>query len=203
MGSHLKDPGLLCLFGIGFLILGSNVGLYNYIGYVLTAQPYALSQSLVGWIFIVFLVGTVSSVWMAKQAEKHGRAKVMIVSLIITLLGACLTLDAHLWVKILGLPVLTFGFFGSHSIASSWVGRRALHDKAQASSLYLFFYYAGSSIGGTLGGLFWSSFGWGGVVGMIAGFLLLGLVLAACLSKIPTAVALANKKGTEKLSIAK
>jgi YNFM family putative membrane transporter len=203
MGSHLKDPGLLCLFGIGFLILGSNVGLYNYIGYVLTARPYALSQSLVGWIFIVFLVGTVSSVWMAKQAEKHGRAKVLIVSLIITLLGACLTLDAHLWVKILGLPVLTFGFFGSHSIASSWVGRRALHDKAQASSLYLFFYYAGSSIGGTLGGLFWSSFGWGGVVGMIAGFLLLGLVLAACLSKIPTAVALANKKGTEKLSIAK
>ena len=41
--------------------------------------------------------------------------------------------------KITGLLLLTFGFFGSHSIASSWVGRRATHDKAQASSLYLFF----------------------------------------------------------------
>jgi len=200
--SHLKDPGLLCLFGIGFLILGSNVALYNYIGYVLTAPPYSLSQTLVGWIFIVFLVGTFSSVWMAKMAEKHGRAKLLAVSLAITLAGACLTLDAHLWLKILGLPILTFGFFGSHSIASSWVGRRALHDKAQASSLYLFFYYAGSSIGGTVGGVFWSSFGWGGVVGMVAGFILIGLALASRLSKIPPAAATQGKR-TADLMVAK
>ncbi|KQL48447.1 MFS transporter [Brevibacillus choshinensis] len=202
MISHLKDPGMLCLFGIGFLILGSNVALYNYIGYVLTAPPYSLSQTLVGWIFIVFLVGTFSSVWMAKKAEKHGRQRMLTISLIITLVGACLTLDDHLWIKILGLPILTFGFFGSHSIASSWVGRRALHDKAQASSLYLFFYYAGSSIGGTAGGVFWSSFGWGGVVGMIAGFMLIGFVLASRLAKIPPAAA-NQPKAVADLSIAK
>ncbi|MED4753618.1 MFS transporter [Brevibacillus choshinensis] len=202
MISHLKDPGMLCLFGIGFLILGSNVALYNYIGYVLTAPPYSLSQTLVGWIFIVFLVGTFSSVWMAKKAEKHGRQRMLTISLIITLVGACLTLDDHLWIKILGLPILTFGFFGSHSIASSWVGRRALHDKAQASSLYLFFYYAGSSIGGTAGGVFWSSFGWGGVVGMIAGFMLIGFVLASQLAKIPPAAA-NQTKAVADLSIAK
>lgn len=184
MGSHLKDPGLLCLYGVGFLILGSNVALYNYIGYVLIAPPYSLSQTLVGWIFIVFLVGMFSSVWMAKMADKHGRQKVLTLSLLVTLAGACLTLDSDLWVKIVGLPILTFGFFGSHSIASGWVGRRALHNKAQASSLYLFFYYAGSSIGGTAGGAFWSSFGWGGVVGMIAGFLLIALVLATQLTKV-------------------
>lgn len=184
MVSHLKDPGLLCLFGIGFFILGSNVALYNYMGYVLTAAPYSLSQTLVGWIFIVLLVGTVSSVWMAKMAENHGRRNMLMVSLAITLAGACLTLDAHLWMKLLGLAVLTFGFFGSHSIASSWVGRRALRDKAQASSLYLFFYYAGSSVGGTGGGVFWSAFGWGGVVGMIAVFLLLALMLANRLGKV-------------------
>lgn len=182
--SHLKDPGLLFLYGIGFLILGSNVALYNYMGYVLTAPPYSLSQTLVGWIFIVFLVGMFSSVWMAKMAERHGRQKVLSVSLLLTLAGACLTLDHHLWVKIVGLPILTFGFFGSHSIASGWVGRRALHDRAQASSLYLFFYYAGSSIGGTAGGAFWSSLGWEGVVGMIAGFLLIALVLASRLAKV-------------------
>ncbi|MGG1658115.1 MFS transporter [Brevibacillus sp. NRS-1366] len=184
MVSHLKDPGLLCLFGIGFLILGSNVAMYNYMGYVLTRAPYSLSQTLVGWIFIVFLVGMFSSVWMAKMAEKYGRQRVMVISLLLTLVGACLTLDEHLWVKILGLPILTFGFFGSHSIASGWVGRRALHDKAQASSLYLFFYYAGASVGGTLGGVFWSSFGWGGIVGMIAGFMVIAFMLAQRLAKV-------------------
>lgn len=184
MVSHLKDRGLLWLFGIGFLILGSNVAMYNYIGYVLTDAPYSLSQTLVGWIFIVFLVGMFAPVWMAKMAEKYGRQRMLVVSLLLTLVGACLTLDENLWVKILGLPIMTYGFFGSHSIASSWVGRRALHDKAQASSLYLFFYYAGSSVGGTLGGVFWTSYGWGGVVGMIAGFMVIAFVLAQRLAKV-------------------
>lgn len=186
--SHLKDPGMIFLYGIGFLLLGSNVALYNYIGYVLTAPPYSLSQTLVGWIFIVFLVGMFSSVWMGRLADKHGRNKVMKVTLLITFVGACMTLESNLLIKILGLPIMTFGFFGSHSIASSWVGRRAAHDKAQASSLYLFFYYAGSSIGGTAGGAFWSAYGWDGVVGMIAGFLVFALILSVCLSKLESGV---------------
>jgi MFS transporter, YNFM family, putative membrane transport protein len=77
---------------------------------------------------------------------------------------------------------LTFGFFGGHSTASSWVGRLATHDRAQASSLYLFFYYVGSSIGGTAAGTFWTAFGWVGVVGMVICFLVLALILSFCLS---------------------
>lgn len=87
-------------------------------------------------------------------------------------------------VKILGIAIFTFGFFGSHSLASSWVGHRAIHDKAQASALYLFFYYAGSSICGTVGGISWSTFGWGGVICMILGFLLLALFLSLRLNSI-------------------
>ncbi|MCM3561757.1 MFS transporter [Brevibacillus borstelensis] len=185
---HLKNPALLSLYVIGFLILGSNIALFNYIGYVLTAPPYSLSQTVIGWIFIVYLVGMFSSVWMAKMASKYGRQKVLLLSLLITLAGVILTLDSHVWLKILGLPIVSFGFFGSHSIASSWVGYRAHHDKAQASSLYLFFYYIGSSIGGTTAGVFWSSQGWGGVVGMIAGFLLIALVLTLLQAKWVTAV---------------
>lgn len=195
-GHHLRDRGMLCLYGIGFLILGSNVALFNYLGYVLTAPPYGLSQTLVGWIFIVYLVGTVSSVWMAKWADKYGRQKILILALTLTLVGVCITLETHLWVKMIGLPVLVFGFFGSHSIASAWVGRRAFRDKAQASSLYLFFYYAGSSVAGTTGGVFWSAYGWEGVVGLVAGFLLLALLLAVYLSKgVKPIAVMMNDKG--------
>ncbi|MFC7440387.1 MFS transporter [Laceyella putida] len=186
--SHLKDPGLLILYGIGFLLLGSNVALFNYMGYVLTAPPYSFSQTLVGFIFVVYFVGMFSSVWMAKQANKYGSGKVLMISVFITLVGVYLTLSPDLWLKIIGLAITTFGFFGGHSIASSWVGRRALQNKAQASSLYLFFYYAGSSIGGTTAGVFWSSFGWGGVVGMITGFLLIALVVASLLAKLDPVV---------------
>jgi len=184
MVNHLKDPGLLCLYGISFFLMGSFVTLFNYIGYQLLAPPYSLSQTIVGWIFVIYIVGTFSSTWMGRLADIHGRRQMLWVSLLIMASGAGLTLSAPLVLKILGIAIFTFGFFGSHSIASSWVGHRAFHDKAQASSLYLFFYYAGSSIGGTAGGTFWSAFGWGGVVSIILVFLLLALFLSIRLTLI-------------------
>lgn len=184
MVNHLQDPGLLCLFGISFFLMGSFVTLFNYIGYQLLAPPYSLSQTVVGWIFVIYIVGTFSSTWMGRLADIHGRRQMLWISLLIMASGAGITLCTPLVLKILGIAIFTFGFFGSHSLASSWVGHRALHDKAQASSLYLFFYYAGSSIGGTAGGTFWSTFGWAGVISIILVFLLLALFLSLRLNSI-------------------
>lgn len=188
MLGHLRDPGLLCLYAIAFLLMGSFVTLYNYIGYQLIAPPYSLSQTLVGWIFIVYIVGTFSSTWMGQLADKYGRRKVLWIVLLLMFMGVCITLSSNLFLKILGIVLFTFCFFGSHSIASSWVGLRATHDKAQASSLYLFFYYVGSSVGGTSGGIFWLHFGWSGVVAMISCFLLLAFFLSIELSRISPVV---------------
>ncbi|MCQ2027266.1 MFS transporter, partial [Clostridium butyricum] len=106
------------------------------------------------------------------------------IGLLLMALGACLTLQTSLAIKILGIAFLTFGFFGSHSIASSWVGHQAIRDKAQASSLYLFFYYAGSSTGGTVGGTFWQAFGWGGVISLILGFVSCAFLLSLYLNHV-------------------
>ena len=64
------------------------------------------------------------------------------------------------------------------------MSKRASHDKAQASSLYLFFYYFGSSVGGTVGGLFWMKYGWMGVIAMIALFLFIACVLSFLLKDL-------------------
>lgn len=184
MTNHLKDPGLLCLYGIAFFLMGSFVTLFNYISYQLIAPPYSLSQTIVGWIFAIYIMGTFSSTWMGRLADKHSRNKILWIALLIMAFGAIMTLGKPLAIKILGISVFTFGYFGSHSLASSWVGHRALHDKAQASSLYLFFFYTGSSIGGTGGGIFWSTFGWDGVISIILGFLFLALLLSIHLNKI-------------------
>jgi YNFM family putative membrane transporter len=181
MLNHLKNTRLLCLFGIGFLLLGSLVTLYNYIGFQLIAPPYSLSTAIVGFIFILYLMGTISSTWMGRMADRHGRLKILWSALFIMLAGILITLSTALIIKIVGIALLTFGFFGGHSIASSWVGRLATHDKAQAASLYLFFYYAGSSVGGTTGGAFWVRYGWNGVAGMIAAFIILALLISTTL----------------------
>jgi MFS family permease len=83
----------------------------------------------------------------------------------------------------------TAGFFASHSVASSWIGPRARRARGQASSLYLFSYYLGSSIAGTLGGVFWHNYGWNGVGGFIALMLLLALFVgSSCIAAYAKAV---------------
>ena len=193
--AHLKDIRMLFLYGIGFTLMASFVSLYNYISFKLLGPPYSLSSTIVGWIFIVYLVGTFSSAWLGSLADRFGRQKVLLIGIGIMFIGAITTLHIGLVIKIIGIIVFTFGFFGAHSIASGWVSRRAEHDKAQASSLYLFFYYGGSSIGGTVGGVFWSAYGWKGVIGSISCFLLISIILALCLNKNSNKK-MANKSGS-------
>lgn len=180
---HLRDPSMLCLYGMGFLLMGSFVTLYNYIGFKLMAPPYNLSATIVGWIFIIYLVGTFSSAWFGSLADRFGRQRMLLLAIAIMLAGAIVTLNGLLTLKIIGITVFTFGFFAAHSIASGWVSKRASHDKAQASSLYLFFYYFGSSVGGTVGGLFWMKYGWMGVIAMIALFLFIACGLSFLLKR--------------------
>ncbi|TAN04267.1 MAG: MFS transporter [Rhodanobacteraceae bacterium] len=179
------DRGLPWLFAEGFLLLGAFVTVYNYIGYRLLAPPYNLSQASVGAIFIIYLIGTFSSPWVGHLAGKLGRRKVLWTMLALTLIGTLLTLFASLWVTLFGVIVLTFGFFGGHSVVSSWVGRRAGAAKAHASSLYLFCYYMGSSIAGACGGLFYAAHGWNGLVGFVGAMALAGLVIALGLYRLP------------------
>lgn len=172
---NLQEPKLCCLYAVGFFIMGSFVTLYNYIAYPLMAPPYNLSQTVVGCIFVVYLVGTFSSTFMGKLADNMGSAKVLCLSLVIMLTGAVVTLNMNLYIKIAGVAIFTFGFFGSHSVASGWVGKGRKSGKAQAASLYLLFYYIGSSVLGAWGGKFLLWHGWSGVV------LLIGLALSAAL----------------------
>ncbi|MFI5015086.1 MAG: MFS transporter [Hyphomicrobiales bacterium] len=169
--AHLRDPGLRLLVAEGFLIMGSFVTIYNYIGYRLLAPPYAMSQASVGLIFSVYLVGIVSSPFTGAVASKLGLRNVFWVMIVVMGAGVALTLARALAIVIAGIALLTYGFFGAHSIASAWVGRRARAAKAQAASLYLFLYYVGSSVLGSLGGVFWQQDGWNGVV-MLVGLLL-------------------------------
>lgn len=181
---HLRDPALVRLYIIGFILMGSFITLYNYIGFHLLAPPYELSNTIVGWIFIVYLTGTFSSTWMGRLSDSLGRRKVLWMGLVIMVAGAVITLVEPLWLKIIGIAIFTFGFFGAHAIASSWVGLKAKTDRAQASALYLFFYYLGSSVAGTAGGFFWTHYGWSGVIGFITCLLLFAFPLSAKLTKV-------------------
>ncbi len=167
LASHLKDPGLRWLFTLSFLLMGGFITAYNYLGFRLQAAPFGLSQSASAAVFSVYLLGIASSAGFGALAGRRGRRRVLWVPVTAMLVGVGLTLAGNLWLVVLGVAILTVGFFGGHSIASSWVGRRARGGKAQASALYLFFYYAGASAVGSAGGFGWAHAGWPGVAAMV------------------------------------
>lgn len=182
---HFRDAGLPWLFAEAFLLMGGFVCIYNYIGFRLLEPPYALSQAVIGLIFSVYLAGMVSSPVTGELASRFGRRRVLWVATAVGLAGIVMTLSDHLLLILAGIVVTTVGFFGAHAVASSWVGRRALRDRAQASAIYLGLYYLGSSVLGTAGGWFFAHSGWNGVVLFVGGLYGLALTIALRLSRLP------------------
>ncbi len=182
---HLADPGLRGLYALGFLVMGAFVTTYNYIGFRLAAPPFLLGQASIGFVFVIYLVGVVVSPLAGVLSERFGRRRVIGPVIMLMPLGALLTLFGELPVVIVGVGLVTAGFFGGHSIASSWIGLRAEKARAQASALYLFFYYLGSSVAGTLGGWALAHAGWPGVAGFVALLAGAALLVAFRLSHVP------------------
>jgi YNFM family putative membrane transporter len=181
---HLRDGGLRWLFLEGFLLMGAFVTVYNYIGYRLLAPPYSLSHATVGLVFTVYLVGIGSSTFMGGMADRFGRRRLLWIVLVAMLGGLALMAMQSLVAIVAGIAVMTFCFFGAHSLASSWVGRRARVARAQASSLYLFSYYMGSSVVGATGGLAWAFSGWAGVTVLVGTCLIVALLAGLRLAQL-------------------
>ncbi|MEQ9846382.1 MFS transporter [Pectobacterium brasiliense] len=178
---HWRDAGLPLLFLEGFLLMGAFVTLFNYIGYRLLAPPYLLSQAVVGLLSVVYLTGSYSSPKAGALTARYGRGPVLSIAILLMLTGLGMTALSPLFAIFGGMMLFTAGFFAAHSVASSWIGQRARRAKGQASSMYLFSYYLGSSLAGTLGGFFWHSFGWMGITAFLSALLFLALVVSLIL----------------------
>jgi len=175
----LRDPVQLAFYGIAATAMGSFTTVFNAIGFRLTGAPYHLPLSVCGFIFLVYGVGVFTSPAAGRLAGRVGRRLVVPAGAAVTLAGLLLTLAGPLPLVVLGLAVLTGGFFAVHGVTSGWVAARA--DLAsggigQAASLYLVSYYIGSSLFGGLAGQAWSSGGWLRVAAL-SGTLTLGTFL--------------------------
>ncbi|TVV72608.1 MFS transporter [Sphingomonas solaris] len=184
LGRLRRDAALPWLYATAFLVMGVFVTIYNYAGFRLTAPPYDLRGAAVGAIFLLYILGSFSSTWFGGLADRLGRRRVIAAPVILLLGGALLTGATALPLFVAGIAIVTVGFFGAHSIASSWVGRRSGGDRAQAAAFYLCFYYLGSSILGSAGGFAWTHGGWHGVVLFCGGLTVLALLVAAKLATV-------------------
>lgn len=181
--AKLRDPRQVSLYLQGFLLMGGFVAVYNYLGFRLGEAPFSLPQSVASSLFLAYLAGTWSSraagTLAGRLAAHGGRRTVLLGSIAVMAAGLALTLPAWLPAVVLGLVVFTGGFFAAHSIASGWAPFLASTGRAQASSLYNLFYYAGSSLLGWIGGFFFQLWGWAGLSGFVGVLLAVAAAVAA------------------------
>jgi YNFM family putative membrane transporter len=184
---HLGNPLLRRLYVIGLLFMSVFGAVYTVLGYRLAAEPFALSQSAIGLIFLVYLVGTAASAGSGVLLARLGRRGALYIGVALVTAGLLLTLSGSLLLILTGLVLITGGFFTGHAIASGAVSRTATAGRAQASALYLTAYYAGASLGGTVGASAYHSAGWSGTVALA----LAAVVGIACVTLYGTRQAMA------------
>jgi YNFM family putative membrane transporter len=180
---HLRDPVLRRLFAIGLLIMGTFVCAYNYVAFRLLGPPFSLPDLIVGFVFVLYAAGTVTSTAAGRLSARWGTRTTVLAAAGLAALGAVAMLAPVLALVIGGLALLTVGFFAGHAVASAAVGRRAEHGRAVASGMYLFSYYVGSSVGGTLGGVVFGAAGWSATIGFLVALLALTAIVAVGLRR--------------------
>ena len=179
----LRNWRLVCVYLIATLAMGAFVCTYNFISYILLAPPYSLTQTQVGLVFLLYLIGTASSALMGRLSDRIGNGRTLLIAIAVMMIGVITSIASPLALKLIGIALLTYGFFGAHSSACSWAGKLDDADKARISSMYMLFYYFGASVIGTLGGKFLMMSGWLGIVMFLTVELSIALMLSAVLIK--------------------
>ncbi|MGK5532424.1 MFS transporter [Streptomyces sp. URMC 129] len=190
VAGHLSRPLLLRLYGIGMLLMAAFSATYTVIGFRLVEEPFGLSAGLAGSVFVIYLVGTVSSSATGPLMERLGRRGALYAAIGTAAAGLALSLVDHLAAVLVGLVLITGGFFFGHAVASGSVSRSVTSGKAQASALYQVAYYVGASFGSTVGAVIFNAASWAGLVA----FGLTALLTTAAITLYATRQARAERR---------
>lgn len=171
-----ENRGVLYVSLIAFCSMGSFYSLYNYIACVLLAPPYNYSQTLIGLLFFVQIFGTVGSLLAGRAGSFMKPAHIVGCGIALLLGGSLLSLAFSSFVKMVGIALVTMGLFVTHAAASGWCGRLCPQYKEMSVAVYIFSYYCGASVLGSVAGICYTQWQWLGVVAMSVAASLLSLL---------------------------
>jgi YNFM family putative membrane transporter len=170
----LSKRVLLAQYAVALLAMGSFVALYNAAGFRLTGAPLDLSPAIASLVFLAYATGSVSSAAAGRLVARVGRRRALIGALLLTAVGAALTLPDALPLVIAGFLVLTCAFFAAHAVANGWAAADAPENaRGQVGGMYTATYYLGSSVGGAAGAWVYGHAGWPWLIALVTVWLLL------------------------------
>ncbi len=174
MLQHMRNRKITLAMLVGAFNFALFVNLYSVMGFRLVSEPHSIPVGIASLIFICYLGGTISSKLTAVWRKERDAVTGMLLGACVSLTGMCIALIDMIPFMLLGLVLISFGAFFTHTLAYGWVGQHAIQGKATATALYLVHYYIGGSIGGFLLLYCWQHGQWPAVV--VGGMVLYGLL---------------------------
>ena len=176
MLSHLRDPRLLATYAIGFGVLFNFIATFTYVSFHLAAPPYLFTPTLLGALFLTYLVSSPLVPWVGRGIALFGRRPFVLGIIAVWIVGAVDAAGAAGPVILTGLTLCAVCGMLCQAISTGYVTMTAKEGRSSAVGLYATMYYIGGSAGAFLGGIAWTLGGWGGCVAMIVA---MQLIIAA------------------------
>jgi predicted MFS family arabinose efflux permease len=164
---HLRNPQLLATYAIGFGVLFNFIAVFTYVSFHLAAPPYDFSPTLLGMIFVTYLVGSATAPMIGWAITTFGRLRFVLMVIGAWAAGALLLLAAPLAAIIVGLTLCAACGMLCQAISTGYVTAIAREGRSSAVGLYVTAFYIGGSAGAFLPGLVWTSWGWPGCVALV------------------------------------
>jgi YNFM family putative membrane transporter len=165
---HLGNPQLVATYAVGFGVLFNFIAVFTYVSFHLAAPPYNFSPTLLGALFVTYLVGTVTAPLTGRAIARLGRRTLMLAIIGTWMVGLALLLAPPVWSILLGLTLCAGCGMLCQAISTGYVTASAPDGRSSAIGLYVSCFYFGGSAGGYLPGFAWTAAGWPAVVAMSA-----------------------------------
>ena len=176
---HLKNPQLLATYAIGFGVLFNFVAVFTYVSFHLAAPPYDFSSTLLGAIFVTYLVGTIIAPMTGWMVARLGRRWFILTVIAAWAAGALLMLAPPVAAIVVGLILCAACGMLGQTIATGYVTAIAKDGRSSAVGLYVTSFYVGGSMGALLPGLTWNAGGWPACIAMVVAMLAAMALIAA------------------------
>ncbi len=178
---HLRNIRLLGTCVIGGCMLFSMVASFTYANFRLADAPFRLTPGQQGWVFTVYLLGLVTNPLGARLTLRFGRRPALAACVGLAMAGILLTLQHDLASIVAGLALLAGGMFVVQTLSLGYIAARIAQGKSTAVGIYTTTYYIGGALGGILPAPLWRTYGWPGVVALVAmaAAAILGLAMLA------------------------
>jgi len=187
MLGHLRNRQLIATYAVGFSVLFCFIATFTFISFRLAAPPYNFSATLLGAIFLTYLVGSVSTPWTGWVIGRFGRRQFMIGTIALWICGIALTLAAPIWAIVGGLTLCAGCGLMCQSVSTGYVTITAQAGRSSAVGLYVSSFYIGGSFGAALGGVAWTLAGWPACVALVAAMLIImATIVALAWSRAPS-----------------